>query len=445
MQVEKTVFISYRRDNVYIAKLVRDKLDARGYDVFFDFESIGSGDFEQFILSQIASRGHFIVILTPSALERCNEPNDWLRKEIEYALDNQRNIIPLMFDNFKFTDFQEYLTGKLALLPRYNGRNIYPDYVDKAIDILCSERFLDKPLDVVLHPLDAHNSVQRWQHIQVDKDEALPTSEKIMAEAYFERGNSYFYKDKNDEAIHWFKEAIRLNPDFTMAYNNCGNAYAHKNDFANAIVYHNRAIELSPKTAQFYANRGNVYMGLEQWKEAVLDYNISIDLDSSLSVVYSNRAISYAQQGNKIKALEDYTNAIKLDSDNPVSYVNRCHLRLEDGDYVGCAKDADQAIALNRYFAEPYMFRAEARFLLGDFRGALSDFREANELKPYKPSNIAGVSITLHLLDDEVKALTIWQRMIERNVEYSDADHAGALFEWKPPLIEELRKLIAKL
>ena len=99
MQIEKTVFISYRRTNTYMARAVYQNLTAHGYDCFLDSESIDAGSFERIILNQIAARAHFIVILTPSALERCAEPGDWLRREIEYALENKRNIVPLMFEN----------------------------------------------------------------------------------------------------------------------------------------------------------------------------------------------------------------------------------------------------------------------------------------------------------------------------------------------------------
>src|SRR4051812_17231498 len=110
MQVEKTVFISYRRTNAMTARAVYQHLTANNYDCFLDNESIDSGSFERVILSQIAARAHFVVILTPSALERCAEPGDWLRREIEYALDNHRNIVPLMFEGFRYSDAQQYMT-----------------------------------------------------------------------------------------------------------------------------------------------------------------------------------------------------------------------------------------------------------------------------------------------------------------------------------------------
>ena len=101
-RIEKTVFISYRRTNYPWALAVYQNLTGQGYDVFFDFLSIPSGDFETVILENIRGRAHFIVILTPSALERCSEPGDWLRREIEAAMDEKRNIVPLMLESFDF-------------------------------------------------------------------------------------------------------------------------------------------------------------------------------------------------------------------------------------------------------------------------------------------------------------------------------------------------------
>ena len=41
-RIEKTVFISYRRTDVYTALAVYENLKNQGYDVFFDYRSISS-------------------------------------------------------------------------------------------------------------------------------------------------------------------------------------------------------------------------------------------------------------------------------------------------------------------------------------------------------------------------------------------------------------------
>ena len=61
LHIEKTVFLSYRRTNVPWALAIFKDLTSHGYDVFFDFTGIASGDFERVILEQIRARAHFIV------------------------------------------------------------------------------------------------------------------------------------------------------------------------------------------------------------------------------------------------------------------------------------------------------------------------------------------------------------------------------------------------
>jgi hypothetical protein len=94
----------YRKNRVHqlpahkcvLGAAVFQDLKHNGYDVFFDFQGIASGDFERVILEYIRARAHFLVLLTPSALEPCGDRGDWLRREIETALETRRNIVPLM-------------------------------------------------------------------------------------------------------------------------------------------------------------------------------------------------------------------------------------------------------------------------------------------------------------------------------------------------------------
>ena len=121
-QEHKTVFISYRRNAAaFPARAIFQDLRDHGYDVFMDVESIDNGQFDTIILKQIEARAHFLLVLTPGTVERCIEPGDWLRREIEHAMDQGRNIVPLLINDFSFKGTDKYLTGKLSELPRYNG------------------------------------------------------------------------------------------------------------------------------------------------------------------------------------------------------------------------------------------------------------------------------------------------------------------------------------
>ena len=167
-RVEKTVFISYRRTDEPWGLAVFQDLTQHGYDVFIDYDGIASGNFETVILENIRARAHFLVLLTPTALERCNDPKDWMRREIEAALDSQRNIVPVMLAGFDFDtpSSASQLTGKLAALKKYNGLPIPKGYFSSAMERL-RNKFLNVPVDAVLHT--ASDSAQQVAKEQKDK------------------------------------------------------------------------------------------------------------------------------------------------------------------------------------------------------------------------------------------------------------------------------------
>jgi TIR domain len=167
-RVEKTVFISYRRADESWGLAVFENLTKHGYDVFIDYDGIASGNFEAAILENIKARAHFLVLLTPTALERCSDPKDWMRREIEAALDSQRNIVPLMLAGFDFgiSAAASQLTGKLAALKKYNGLPIPQGYFSSAMERL-RNKFLNVPVDAVLHPVS--DSAQQVAKEQKDK------------------------------------------------------------------------------------------------------------------------------------------------------------------------------------------------------------------------------------------------------------------------------------
>jgi diguanylate cyclase (GGDEF)-like protein len=171
-RIEKTVFLSYRRTDFPWALAIYQHLTQHGFDVFFDYSGIASGDFESIILENIRARAHFLVLLTPTALERCVDSTDWLRREIEEAIGSRRNIVPLMLEGFDFGDstIGSHLTGKLGALNHYNGLGVPVEYFDAAMEKLRG-KFLNVPLQAVLHPASSvAQQAAKEQHTAASTD-----------------------------------------------------------------------------------------------------------------------------------------------------------------------------------------------------------------------------------------------------------------------------------
>jgi tetratricopeptide (TPR) repeat protein len=260
--IEKTIFISYRRTNLPWALFIWQNLTMHGYDVFFDYQSIDSGGFEKVILENIKTRAHFIIILTPSALERCKNPGDWLRREIETAIDEKRNIVPLMMEGFDFGSplVKDALTGKLALISGINALPVHNAYVPEAMSRL-RERFLNVSLSDVELPTLQAEAQEITETQQSAANEAAPVSdEQLAAQTWFEKGYVFQEAKNLDEAFRCYSEAIRLDPNLDAVHNNLGVVLDDLNRYEEAEAAYRKAIELNPSEATAYSNLGILLM-----------------------------------------------------------------------------------------------------------------------------------------------------------------------------------------
>ena len=377
-RIEKTVFLSYRRTNAPWALAISQNLTHHGYDVFFDFNGIASGDFESVILENIRARAHFIVLLTPSALERCGEPGDWLRREIETALSIQRNIVPLMLESFDFgaPGIARQLSGTLAALKSYNALRVPAEYFDEAMERLRT-KFLNVPVEAVLHP--ASPLARQAAKVEQSAASAAPTvtEKELTAQEWFERGVN---ASDLDEQIRFYSEAIRLEPDIANAFYNRGRAHHAKGDVEGALKDYNEAIRLQPDHAAAF-NRGFAYDNKGDLNGAIENYSEAIRLKPDYAGALNNRGLALYYKGDVEGAPKDCNEAIRLQPEYAFAFHNRGLARKAQGDVEGALKDCNEAIRLQPD-AEAFNARGTVLYARGNLEDALKDYSEAIRLQP---------------------------------------------------------------
>ena len=90
------VFISYRRTTgLDKARIFQQALKARGFTVFFDFDSLQDGVFNHAIFKAIEECKVFIAFLSEGSLDRCANEDDWVRTELEHAFKFDKKVIPI--------------------------------------------------------------------------------------------------------------------------------------------------------------------------------------------------------------------------------------------------------------------------------------------------------------------------------------------------------------
>ena len=133
---EYDIFISYRRDGgAETAKHLRDVLTERGYCVFFDTDSLRSGNFNRKLFDVIEGCKDFIIILSPGSLDRCVNEGDWVRLELSHALELGKNVVPVMNGSFVFP---KTLPEDINDVRWQNGVTVNIEFFDAMIEKLVS-------------------------------------------------------------------------------------------------------------------------------------------------------------------------------------------------------------------------------------------------------------------------------------------------------------------
>ena len=147
----QSVFISYRATNFSTALAVYQGLAQHGFDVFMRFQE--GKELGEVSAAEIKRRGHFVAIISPSALEAYQDESGPLRKEVELALESGRNVIPLVMEGFDSSSpsVQKAISGKLEKLKDFGALRLYSEYFFAGMEKL-RERCLNNPLEMESQP-----------------------------------------------------------------------------------------------------------------------------------------------------------------------------------------------------------------------------------------------------------------------------------------------------
>lgn len=104
IQRETDIFISYKSEDGWnYAKDLHSALNKKGYAAFLSSNDLREGNYEQQLYKKIDECIYMVVILSPKALINCDdEEKCWVRKEVRYALQNNKKIIPVMLYGFEW-------------------------------------------------------------------------------------------------------------------------------------------------------------------------------------------------------------------------------------------------------------------------------------------------------------------------------------------------------
>ena len=135
------------------------------------------------------------------------------------------------------------------------------------------------------------------------------------ADAYYALGLVYRDWGKADDEIQAYKQAIRLRPDYTVAYERLGSRYLKSKKFNEAVEVFRQLSALKPGDAYAPNSMGEAYLELNKLNDALESFRQSIRLKPDYGKAYYNLGKTLLAMGNRDAALEQYTILTNIDPD----------------------------------------------------------------------------------------------------------------------------------
>lgn len=152
-------------------------------------------------------------------------------------------------------------------------------------------------------------------------DQAPPLPRNPTPADHNNRGVEFYHREQYDKAIFEYSEALRLDPNYALAYRNRALVYlkigtlmrgSSRPYLQQALADYGAALTLNPKDAEAYRERGLVHARLGDHDRAIADYSAAIEINPSLAEAYRARSKAYLQKGEVRKADADLDRAVKL-------------------------------------------------------------------------------------------------------------------------------------
>ena len=163
-------------------------------------------------------------------------------------------------------------------------------------------------------------NLQKYAEAEKYFDKLLNVQKK--PEIFFIQANIHKQLKKYDSAISYFEEAIKLNPNFSEAYNNLGNTKKRIGKIDEAISCFEKAIQLKENNIEAYFNLANIYKENKYFNDLIKIYEKILSFNKNDIKTLYNLGSAYLFLGDISSGKYYFEKIIKINKNHIPSYRN---------------------------------------------------------------------------------------------------------------------------
>jgi len=179
---------------------------------------------------------------------------------------------------------------------------------------------------------------------------------------------------RNDLAIEYISQALRLKPDYAEAHYNLANALLRQGKLTEAVASYQQTLHLKPDYAGAHNNLASAFRRQGKLTEAVASYQEALRLKPDYAEAHSNLGVALAAQGRLTEAVASYQQALRLKPDYAEAHCNLGLALVDQGKLTEAVASYQQALRLKPDYAEAHINLAHVWFLWGDFERAWPEY-----------------------------------------------------------------------
>jgi predicted CXXCH cytochrome family protein len=223
-----------------------------------------------------------------------------------------------------------------------------------------------------------HGSDQGIAHLK----SAILKYSPAAPDFYFELGDGYSKAGREDEAIRWYKEALRRKPDFRPATKQLAAALIGKGDYAQATEVLRQAVASPPADDVLFTDLGNSYLHQQMLPQAQQALRRALEINPEQPEAQNRLGLLAIQQNDPGEAEVRFRDALRCQPDFAEAHNNLGNVLTEKRNYAEAAYHFQRAVAIDPSYANAHRGYALVLALTQSYDQAIAQLREAIRLDP---------------------------------------------------------------
>jgi predicted CXXCH cytochrome family protein len=199
---------------------------------------------------------------------------------------------------------------------------------------------------------------------------------------YFELGDGYARAGKSDEAIRWYKEALRKKPEFRPATKQLAATLIGKGEYARATEVLRQAVAAPPADEALFTDLGNAYLRQRMLPQAQQALKRALEINPDQPEAQNLLGLVAVQKNDPVEAEGQFRSALRSQPDFAEAHNNLGNVLAGAHGYPEAEYHFQRAIAINPKYAEAHHSYALVLALTQSYDQAVVELREAVRLDP---------------------------------------------------------------